>query len=38
MAGMAAGLSRKDMDDIGAYYASQKRSTGTSSASADALK
>ena len=38
MAGMAAALSRKDMDDIGAYYASQKRSTGTSSASADALK
>lgn len=38
MAGMAAALSRKDMDDIGAYYASQKRSVGTSSASADALK
>ena len=38
MAGMAAGLSKKDMDDLGAYYASQKRSTSKPSASADALK
>jgi len=38
MAGMAAALSKKDMDDIGAYYASQKRSTGTTSASAADLK
>ena len=38
MAGMAAGLSKKDMDDLGAYYVSQKRSTGTTSASAAALK
>jgi len=38
MAGMAAGLSKKDMDDLGAYYASQKRTKGTPSASADALK
>jgi cytochrome c553 len=38
MAGMAAGLSKKDMDDLGAYYASQKRTPGTASASADALK
>ena len=38
MTGMVAGLSRKDMDDLGAYYAIQKRSTGTASASADSLK
>ncbi|HWR87857.1 MAG TPA: c-type cytochrome [Acidiferrobacterales bacterium] len=38
MAGMAAGLSKKDMDDLGAYYASQKRSMGTPSASAADLK
>lgn len=38
MVGMVAGLSRKDMDDLGAYYASQKRSAGTTKASADALK
>jgi cytochrome c553 len=38
MVGMVAGLSRKDMDDLGAYYASQKRSTGTTSASAEALR
>src|SRR4030066_145654 len=38
MAGMAAGLSRKDMDDLGTYYASQKRTKGSTSASADALK
>jgi len=38
MAGMAAGLSKKDMDDLGAYFASQKRTPGTPSASADALK
>ena len=38
MAGMAAGLSKKDMEDLGAYYVSQKRTMGTPSASADALK
>ncbi len=38
MAGMAAGLSKKDMDDLGAYYASQKRSKGTTSASANVLQ
>jgi cytochrome c553 len=38
MAGMAAGLSRKDMNDIGAYYASQKRNAGTPGAGTDALK
>lgn len=38
MIGMVAGLSRKDMDDLGAYFASRKRSTGTTSASADVLK
>lgn len=38
MTGMVAGLSKKDMDDLGAYYASQKCSTITPSASADALK
>ncbi|HJX16591.1 MAG TPA: c-type cytochrome [Acidiferrobacterales bacterium] len=38
MIGMVAGLSRKDMDDLGAYYASRKRSTGTTGASADVLK
>ena len=38
MTGMAGALSKKDMDDIGAYYASQKRSTGTTSASAADLK
>lgn len=38
MAGMSASLSKKDMDDLGAYYAGQKRSTGTTSASAAALK
>jgi cytochrome c553 len=38
MIGMVAALSKKDMDDLGAYYASQKRSTGTTSASAADLK
>jgi len=38
MIGMVAGLSKKDMDDLGAYFASQKRSTGTTSASAADLK
>jgi len=38
MAGMAAALSKKDMEDLGAYYASQKRGTGTTSASAADLK
>ena len=31
MNGMSAGLSKRDMDDIGAYYASQKRGTGAAS-------
>jgi cytochrome c553 len=38
MTGMAAGLSKKDMDDLAAYYASQKRTTDTPSASAVELK
>jgi cytochrome c553 len=38
MVGMVAGLSRKDMDDLGAYFASQKRGTGAASGSADSLK
>jgi cytochrome c553 len=38
MTGMVAGLSKKDMEDLGAFYASQKRSTGTTSASAADLK
>jgi cytochrome c553 len=38
MAGMVAGLSRKDMDDLGAYFSSQKRSMGTTSASTNVLK
>jgi cytochrome c553 len=29
MSGFAAGLSRRDMDDLGAYYASQKRARST---------
>lgn len=31
MSGFAAGLSKRDMDDLGAYFASQKRSPGTAS-------
>lgn len=38
MVGMVAGLSRKDMDDLGAYFSSQKRSMGTTSASTTVLK
>jgi len=38
MAGMAAGLSKKDMDDLGTYYAGQKRSAGAASASPEVLK
>lgn len=38
MSGMAAPLSKKDAEDLGAYFASQKRSAGTASASADVLK
>jgi cytochrome c553 len=38
MTGMVAGLSKKDMDDLGAYFAGQKRGTGAASGSADALK
>jgi cytochrome c553 len=38
MAGMVAGLSKKDMNDLGAYYAGQKRGAGAASGSADGLK
>jgi cytochrome c553 len=38
MTGMAAGLSKKDMDDLGAYYAGQKRTMDTPTASAAELK
>lgn len=38
MAGMVAGLSKKDMENLGAYYASQKRSPGTASGGADSVK
>lgn len=38
MAGMVAGLSKKDMGDLGAYYAGQKRAAGASSAGAEAMK
>lgn len=31
MNGMSAGLSKKDMEDIGAFYASQKRNAGAAS-------
>lgn len=38
MSAMAAGLSKKDMENIGAYYASQKRTSGTAQASAESMK
>ena len=38
MAGMVAGLSKKDMDDLGAYYASQKAKPGVASGDAASLK
>jgi cytochrome c553 len=38
MAGMAAGLSKKDMDDLGTYYAGQKRSAGAASGSPEVLR
>ena len=38
MVGMVAGLSKKDMDDLGAYFASQKHSMDTPNASAGELK
>jgi len=38
MAGMVAGLSRKDMDNLGAYFASQKRNPGMASGSAESIK
>lgn len=38
MLGMAAGLSKADMDNLGAYFASQKRTPGTASGAADSLK
>jgi cytochrome c553 len=38
MLGMVAGLSKKDMDDLGAYFASQKRATSSASASPAVLK
>lgn len=38
MSGMAAGLAKKDMEDLGAYFAIQKRTAGTATASAETLK
>jgi len=38
MVGMVAALSKKDMEDLGAYYASQKRNTGVANADKDALE
>ena len=38
MMGMVAGLSKKDMDDLAAYYASQKQSTGVASGDPASLK
>jgi cytochrome c553 len=38
MAGMVAGLSKKDMENLGAYYAAQKRSPGLARADKDALE
>jgi len=38
MVGMVAALSKKDMEDLGAYYASQKRSPGAAVASKDDLE
>ena len=38
MMGMVAGLSKKDMDDLGAYYANQKAKPGVASGDATSLK
>ena len=38
MTGMAAALSKKDMADLGAYYASQKRTPGTANLTDDTRK
>jgi cytochrome c553 len=38
MAGMVAALTKKDMEDLGAYYASQKRNPGVASADKDTLE
>ena len=38
MLGMVAGLTQKDMENLGAYYASQKINPGVASADAAALK
>lgn len=38
MSGMAAGLSSRDMDNLGAYFASQPRSIGVANLSADSRK
>jgi cytochrome c553 len=38
MVGMVAGLSRKDMENLGAYYASQKLKPGAASGDAATLK
>jgi cytochrome c553 len=38
MVPMVAGLSKKDMEDLGAYYASQKRNPGMASLADDARK
>lgn len=38
MPAMVAALSKRDMDDIGAFYASQKRNPGVAQGSADSMK
>lgn len=38
MSGMAAPLSKKDMDDLGAYFASQKRTPGVANLNDDSRK
>lgn len=38
MSGMAAGLSARDMDNLGAYFASQPRSVGMANLGADSRK
>ncbi len=38
MTAMVTALSKKDMEDIGAFYAGQKRSHGTAQGSADSMK
>lgn len=38
MSAMAAGLSKRDMEDLGAFYASQKRNPGTAQGNAESMK